>query len=130
MAASRRSSSVLPNPKGKTYTNMALSRAGEMLSSLRCLLYLLVLSVAGINSSTLRLHPEQRYMLPQNRGFFTIEASEALLHGDGGGSAARALHLPARSGIEGGSVSSVYPQHRSRRSAGKPAMPKVYGQVI
>ncbi|XP_039862395.1 sortilin-related receptor isoform X1 [Simochromis diagramma] len=108
---------------------MALSRAGEMLSSLRCLLYLLVLSVAGINSSTLRLHPEQRYMLPQNRGFFTIEASEASLHGDGGGSAARALHLPARSRIEGGSVSSVYPQHRSRRSAGKPAMPKVYGQA-
>ncbi|XP_069003442.1 sortilin-related receptor isoform X1 [Embiotoca jacksoni] len=107
---------------------MAISRAGRMLSSLRCTLYLLVLGVAGVNPSTLRLHPEQRYMLPQNRGFFTIEASEDLAGGDGGGAAAPALPLAARSAAEGGSDSGAYPQHRSRRSTGE-SMPKVYGQA-
>lgn len=109
---------------------MAISQAGKMQPSLRCSLYLLVLWVSGINSSTLRLHPEQRYMLPQNRGFLTIEANEDLPDGDGGGAAAPALPLAARSVAEGGSDSGAFPQHRSRRSAGESTMPKVYGQVM
>lgn len=109
---------------------MAISQAGEMQPSLRCSLYLLVLWVAGINSSTLRLHPEPRYILPQNRGFFTLEANEDLPAGDGGGAAAPALPLAARSVAESGSDSGAYLQHRSRRSTGESPMPKVYGQVM
>lgn len=107
---------------------MAISRAGEMRFSLRCTFYLVVLWVAGTNSSTLRLHPEQRYMLPQNRGFFTVKANEDLPAGDGGGTAAPALPLAARSAAGSGSDSNL--QHRSRRSAGESTMPKVYGQVM
>lgn len=100
-----------------------------MQCSLRWSLYLLVLWVAGINSSTLRLHTEQHYILPQNRGFFTIEANEDLPDRDGGGAAAPTLLLAGRSAAEGGSDSGAFPQHRSRRSPGESAMPKVYGQV-
>lgn len=109
---------------------MAISQAGKMQSSALCALYLLVLWVVGINSSTLRLQPQQRYILPQNRGFSTIEAYEDLADGDGGGAAAPALPLAARSAAEGGWDSGAYPQHRSRRSTGEPAMPNVYGQVM
>ncbi|XP_042342825.1 sortilin-related receptor-like [Plectropomus leopardus] len=109
---------------------MAISQAGKMQSSPRCSLYLLLfLTVAGINSSTLHLHPERRRMLPQNRGFFTIEANEDLADGGGGGAAAPALPLAARSAAQGGSHSGSYPQHRSRRSPGESTMPKVYGQA-
>ncbi|KAF3847223.1 hypothetical protein F7725_020251, partial [Dissostichus mawsoni] len=73
--------------------------------------------------------PQQRYMLPQNRGFFTVEANEDLLDGDGGGAAASELPLAARSAAKGGLDSGAYPQHRSRRSPGESAMPKVYGQA-
>lgn len=69
-------------------------------------------------------------MLPQNTGFFTIEANEDLADGDGGGAAAPALPLAARIAAEGGSHSGAYPQHRSRRSAGESTMLKVYGQVM
>lgn len=58
-------------------------------------------------------------MLPQNTGFFTIEANEDFADGDA-----------ARSVAEGGSDSAAYPQHRSRRSTGESPMPNVYGQVI
>lgn len=63
-------------------------------------------------------------MLPQNRGFLTIEATEDLAEGDGGGAAAA---LAARSAAES---ASDYPQHRPRRSVGESTMPKVYGQVM
>lgn len=112
---------------------MAISQAGKMQSSLRYSFYLLLLWVVGINPSTLHLHPEQqRYMLPQNRGYFTIDAAnEELPDGDGGGAAAaRALRLAARSAAEGGRNSGALPLHRSRRSAGESTMPKVYGQVM
>ncbi|KAM7399797.1 hypothetical protein PAMP_019041 [Pampus punctatissimus] len=108
---------------------MAISQAGKMQSSLRCSFYLYVLWVAGINASTLRLHPEQRYMLPQNRGYFTIDANEDLPDGDGGGAAAPGLRLAARSAGGGGWDSGALPLHRSRRSAGESTMPKVYGQL-
>lgn len=68
-------------------------------------------------------------MLPQNRGFFTIDASEDLPAADGGGAEAPALPLAARGAAEGGSDSGAAPPHRSRRSTGVSAMPKVYGQV-
>lgn len=109
---------------------MAISRAGEMRFALRCTFYLVVLWVAGTNSSTLRFHPEQRYMLPQNRGFFTVKANEDLPAGDGGGTAASALPLAARSAAGSGSDSGGNLQHRSRRSTGESTMPKVYGQVM
>lgn len=68
-------------------------------------------------------------MLPQNRGFFTIEANKDLQDGDGGGAAAPALPLAAGSAAEGGSDSGAHPLHRRRRGAGESTMPKVYGQV-
>ena len=110
----------------QTYTNMAITQTGRMPSSLLCSLCLLVL---GINASTLRVHPEQRYVRPQNRGFFTIEASEDFPDGDGGGAVAPALPLADRSASEGGSDSGTRPRYRSRRSTGDSATPKVYGQV-
>uniref|UniRef100_A0A3P8V3B2 Sortilin-related receptor n=1 Tax=Cynoglossus semilaevis TaxID=244447 RepID=A0A3P8V3B2_CYNSE len=94
---------------------MAISQAVRMQSSLRCALYLVVLAFGGINSSTLRSHLEQRFMPPQNRG--------------GGGAAAPALPLADRSTPKGGSISGTNPQHRSRRSSGESAMPRVYGQA-
>lgn len=69
-------------------------------------------------------------MLPQNSGFFTIEANEDLPWGDGGGAAAPALPLAAHSIAEGGLDSGALPLQRSRRSAGESTMPKVYGQVM
>lgn len=101
-----------------------------MQPSLRFSFYLIVLWVAGINASTLRLHREQRYMLPQNRGFFTIEANEDLPDGDGGGAPAPALPLAARRAAGGGSDSGAHPLHRRRRSSGESATPNVYGQVM
>lgn len=106
---------------------MAISQAGKMQSCLR--LCLLVLSVAGLNSSTLHIHSEQRYMLPQNRGFFTIDANVDLADGDGGGAAAPALRLAARGVTEGTLDSGAFPHHRSRRSTGESTMPKVYSQA-
>lgn len=101
-----------------------------MPSSPRHSFYLIVLWIAGIHSSTLRLHPEQRFMLPQYRGYFTIDANEDLTDADGGGGAAAAAMLLAAHGrTKGGSDSGVLPQHRSRRSSGDSTMPKVYGQV-
>lgn len=117
----------------QTYTNMAMPRPGAMQSSPRWSLYLLLLWVAGTDSSTLRLHPGQRdYTLPQNLGFFTIEANEGTGAGDegrGGAAAAPALPLAARSGTESGSQPGVEPIIRIRRSSGDSTMPKVYGQV-
>lgn len=103
-----------------------------MLSSFRFFLYLLVLRVAGAHSSTLRVHPSQSYSRSQNRGFFTVDAEEDLLDGGGGGAGAAAPRLPlgAASATGGGPGSGVYPQYRSRRSAGASAIPKVYGQVM
>lgn len=109
---------------------MAMSQAAEMPSSIPCFLCLLVLVLSGVNSLTLHLHPEQRYMLPQNRGFFTIEANENSSIAGGGGAAGSVLPLAARRSAEGASGSGAQPQPRSRRSSGKSAMPKVYGQVI
>lgn len=105
---------------------MATSRPGGMLSSLRCSLCFLLLCLCGINSLNRHLHNDPRYMLQQNKGFFTIDANDDSPATDGGGSAAPALP-PA---VEGGSTSAAHTPHRSRRSAGESTMPKVYGQVI
>ena len=129
VSASRRSSFGFTE-SSQTYTNMAITQAGKMLSSLRCSLYLLVLGVSGIHSSTLHLHPEQRYMLPQNRGFFTMEANKDLTDGDGGGAAAPGLPLAGSGAAQRTSGSGAHLEHRRRRSTGELAMPKVYGQVM
>lgn len=105
-----------------------MSQAAGMQPSLRSSIWLIVLWLAGINSSTLRLHPG--YTLPQNTGFFTIEANEDLAAGDGAGSAAPVQPLAGRGGAEGGWKSGFSPLHRSRRSSGDSATPKVYGQVM
>ncbi|MED6287589.1 hypothetical protein CHARACLAT_017934 [Characodon lateralis] len=99
-----------------------------MLSSFWCSICFSVLVLSGVTSSTLHLHPDQRYTLPQNRGFFTVGANEDLFAGDGRSSAASALPLAARSDAQVMSGSGAHREHRSRRSAGKSAMPKVYGQ--
>lgn len=112
---------------------MAMPRPGAMQSFPWCSLYLLLLWVAGTDSSTLRLHPRLRdYTLPQNVGFFTIVATvgTGAEDGDGGGAAAAAgLPLAAHSATENGSQSGSEPHDRIRRSSGDLAMPKVYGQV-
>ncbi|TNN34161.1 hypothetical protein EYF80_055679 [Liparis tanakae] len=106
-----------------------------------------LLWLAGFNSSSaLRLHADRRHALPQNRGFFTVDANRDLPHGDGAAAAAAEEEeeekeeeeaaaaaprprLAARSAAEGGSDSGAYPQHRSRRSPAESVMPKVYGQT-
>lgn len=103
------------DPERRTYTNMAVPWPAEALC-------LLLLCVSGLRSSTLHLPPGPLRTLPQDRGFFTVGASVGLAGGDGGAPAARAAS-------EGGSSSGASPLHRSRRSPGEPAMPKVYGQV-
>ncbi|PWA21983.1 hypothetical protein CCH79_00019745 [Gambusia affinis] len=101
---------------------MAITQADKMLSSLWCSICFSVLALSG---GTLHLHQERRYTLPQNRGFFTVGANLDVFARDGRGSAAPALPLAAQVA----SGSGAQREHRSRRSAGKSAMPKVYGQV-
>lgn len=126
LATRRRSSSRLP--KTETYTNMATTQTGKMLSSLQYALYLLFLCAPGISSSTLRLHQDQHYMLPQDSGFYTINANKELVHGVV--AAAPKLRRAVRSAREDGVASGAYQQHRHRRSATESAVPKVYGQVM
>lgn len=116
------------DPEHQTYTNMAMPRLAAPQPSVRsalCLLLLLLLCVSGVRSSTLHLRAGPARMLPQDRGFFTVEANADPAGGDGAASL-----LAARAAAEGGSDSGAYPPHRSRRSAGESAMPKVYGQVM
>lgn len=108
---------------------MAIPAAAEMLSSPRRLLCVLVLVLSGVRSSTLHLPPEQRHMLPQNTGFFTVASNEGLWVAGGGVAAAPALPLAAHSASPAASGSGAHPLHRSRRSSGTSVMPKVYGQV-
>ncbi|XP_029027892.1 sortilin-related receptor isoform X2 [Betta splendens] len=110
---------------------MAISQTARMLSSLRFLLYLLILEFTGINSTTLHVHPSQHFSLSQNRGFFIVDAREDLPDGGRGGADAAAPRVPlgTPSITEAEQGSGVYPQYRSRRSAGASTVPKVYGQV-
>ncbi|XP_029628708.1 sortilin-related receptor isoform X2 [Salmo trutta] len=118
--ASRRSTSSYPN---ETYTNMATRQTVKMLSPLRFTIYLLFFFAPGTFSSTLRLHRDQRLLLPQDRGFSTVNANEECIHGIGADAKRRA----ARNARED-RASGMY-QHRIRRSAVQPPVPKVYGQA-
>lgn len=117
------------DPEHQTYTNMAMRRPPAQQPSARpapsLLLLLLLLCVSGIRSSTLHLRAGPARALPQNRGFFTVEANAEPARGDGA-----APSPAARAAAEGASDSGAYPPRRSRRSAAESAMPKVYGQVM
>ncbi|XP_023207184.1 sortilin-related receptor isoform X2 [Xiphophorus maculatus] len=104
---------------------MAKMQADKMLSPLWCSICFLVLALSGGTPSVLHLHQERRYTLPQNRGFFTVGANLDVFARDGRGAAAPALPLAAQVA----SGSGAQGEQRSRRSAGKSAMPKVYGQA-
>lgn len=119
--ATRMSSSRYLN---ETYTNMATRQTVKMLSPLRFTIYLLFFFSPGTFSSTLRLHRDQRFLLPQDRGFSTVNAKEEFIHGIGADAKRRAARS-AREDIAPG----MY-QHRNRRSAVEPPVPKVYGQVM
>ncbi|XP_056330271.1 sortilin-related receptor isoform X2 [Danio aesculapii] len=53
---------------------MASGQTRKMLALSRCAIYLLLLLVPGAISSTLRLHHDQRFVLPQDRGFSLVSA--------------------------------------------------------
>lgn len=109
---------------------MALPQAGRMLCPLRRSLYIIILWFVGIHSSTLYLHNEERFLPPQQRGYFTVDANKDLPDADGAGSEASALRLAPLGAGEGGSDDGALPPKRNRRSTSESSMPKVYGQVL
>ena len=89
---------------------------------LRCSLFLLLLAAPGPAVSRLRAPAGRGPVLPQDRGFYTVQARP----GGGGGGAAAAPALPAAAAA----AAAVPAPHRGRRSAAEAAaLPKVYGQV-
>ncbi|XP_057695606.1 sortilin-related receptor [Corythoichthys intestinalis] len=108
---------------------MALTHAGRMLCPLRCSLYIITLWLVGVHSSTLYLHNEDRYVAPQQRGYFTVNANQDLPDADGGGNAAPDPRLAALGAAEGVLNHGALLPRRSRRSTSESAMPKVYGQA-
>ncbi|KAL0973055.1 hypothetical protein UPYG_G00198300 [Umbra pygmaea] len=104
---------------------MATSQTVKMLSPLRFTTYLLFFVAPGIFSSSLHLHRDQRFLLPQDRGFSSVNANE-FTHGI----SATAKRRAARNVIarEDSQSSGMY-QHRNRRSAVEQPLPKVYGQA-
>lgn len=96
---------------------MASGQTRKILALSRCAIYLLLLLVTGAISSTLRLHHDQRFMLPQDRGFSLVRAH--LEHAE-----SRVVRLER----EVREASSAH-QHRVRRNAAGSPVPKVYGRV-
>ncbi|XP_046891253.1 sortilin-related receptor isoform X1 [Hypomesus transpacificus] len=103
---------------------MATRQTVKMLFHLRRTIFLLFIFAPRTISSTLRLHPDQQFMLPQHKGFSLINAKEVFLQGIG----AEAQRRAARNAKEDGAAAGAY-QHRSRRSAVESPVPKVYGQA-
>ncbi|XP_016368987.1 sortilin-related receptor-like [Sinocyclocheilus rhinocerous] len=97
---------------------MASGQTRKMLALSRCAIYLLLLLVPGAISSTLRLHHDQRFMLPQDRGFSLVRAH--LEHAE-----SRVVRLER----EVREASSSAHQHRVRRNAAGSPVPKVYGRA-
>uniref|UniRef100_A0A673KBJ0 Sortilin-related receptor n=1 Tax=Sinocyclocheilus rhinocerous TaxID=307959 RepID=A0A673KBJ0_9TELE len=97
---------------------MASGQTRKMLALTRCAIYLLLLLVPGAISSTLRLHHDQRFMPPQDRGFFLVRAH--LEHAE-----SRVVRLER----EVREASSSAHQHRVRRNAAGSPVPKVYGRA-
>lgn len=106
-----------PFHTSQTYTNMASGQTRKMLALSRCVIYLLILLIPGSISSTLRLHHDQRFMLPQDRGFSLVRAH--LEHAE-----SRVVRLER----EVRDASAAH-QHRARRNAAGSPVPKVYGRV-
>lgn len=78
-----------------------------MLAVGRCAVYVLLWLVPGSLCSTLRLHRDHRFMLPQDRGFSSVSAFDQVLE-----------------------RSAEQHRHRARRSSSTDtAVPKVYGRV-
>ncbi|XP_076833567.1 LOW QUALITY PROTEIN: sortilin-related receptor [Brachyhypopomus gauderio] len=100
----------------ETYTNMATGQALKMLALAPWAIYWALLVVPGSVSTTLRLHHDRRFMLPQDRGFSLVDLDEEVVRGDRGA---------ARFARDAEKVSAV----RSGRSAAEPAVPKVYGRA-
>lgn len=96
---------------------MASEQTRKMLPLSRCAIYLLLLLVPGAISSTLRLHHDQRFMLPQDRGFSRVSAH--LEHAE-----SRIVRLER----EVREASAAH-QLRVRRNAAGAPVPKVYGRV-
>lgn len=94
-----------------TQTNMAARQKGKMRAVGRCAVYVLLWLVPCSLCSTLRLHRDHRFTLPQDRGFSLVSAFD---------------ELPER-GAEQHSASQHRP--RARRSTADSAVPKVYGRV-
>ncbi|KAM6959084.1 sortilin-related receptor [Aplochiton taeniatus] len=105
---------------------MATTQTVKMLSPFRCAIYLLFLCAPKPICSTLRLHRDQRYTRPQERGFSTIEARGDSVYG--ADTEAPKLQGAARSARQGGLASGSY-LHRDRRSPAESPVPKVYGQA-
>ncbi|XP_035241564.1 sortilin-related receptor-like [Anguilla anguilla] len=119
--ATTREGALLDTPEKRT--NMATRRSFKMLSPLRFTVYLLISVVPESSSSTLRVHQNERFMLPQDRGFSWVSANEIQLGANG-----EAITQTLR-GESGGRTASAAHQHRSRRSAAESPLPKVYGKA-
>jgi len=96
---------------------MASGQTRKMLPLSRCAMYLLLLIVPGVISSTLRLHHDQRFMLPQDRGFSRVSAH--LEHAE-----SRVVRLEREV-----TEDSAAHQLRVRRNAAGSPVPTVYGTV-
>ncbi|GAA6077923.1 sortilin-related receptor isoform X1 [Tachysurus ichikawai] len=89
---------------------MAARQTGKMLAVGRCAVYVLLWLVPGSLCSTLRLHRDHTFMLPQDRGFSLVSAFK---------------QLSERSAEQ---HSDSQHRHRARRSSTVTDVPKVYGR--
>uniref|UniRef100_A0A6Q2ZM28 Sortilin-related receptor n=1 Tax=Esox lucius TaxID=8010 RepID=A0A6Q2ZM28_ESOLU len=104
---------------------MATSQTVKMLSPLRFTIYLLLFVAPEIFSSSLHLHRDQQFLLPQDKGFSFVNAN-AFIHGISTSGKRRAAR---NVGTSEDRLSSGMYQHRNPRSAVEPPVPKVYGQA-
>ncbi|XP_048838564.1 LOW QUALITY PROTEIN: sortilin-related receptor [Brienomyrus brachyistius] len=104
---------------------MATRQSFKMRVPLLNAVTLLFVVVPGSFSSSLRLRRDQRFALPQERGFFWVNANREH-HGTGTESGVRAVRGAAE---PGDGAAWRIPQHRARRSAAEPPLLKVYGKV-
>ncbi|XP_051965527.1 sortilin-related receptor-like [Xyrauchen texanus] len=96
---------------------MASGQTRKMLAFSGCAIYFLLTLVPGSISSSLRLHHDQRFMLPQDQGFSLVSA-----HREHAESRVVRLEREVRE-------ASAAHQHRVRRNAAEAPVPKVYGRA-
>ncbi|XP_062872320.1 sortilin-related receptor [Trichomycterus rosablanca] len=93
---------------------MAAGQTRKMLGLGCCAVFVLFCSIPGSVRCTLRLHPDQRFLLEQDRGFSVISVDE------------QTGEIQER----GAEESLNQHRHRARRSAAETAaLPRVYGQA-